>query len=122
MKAGRSRNIFGEVAEEQSDERSDVNEKWFVYILECRTKDLYVGIAKDVDKRIKLHNKGLACRYTKFRKPVVLLYIEECDNYNHARKRESEVKKFSRAKKITLVENSKTSHPTGVRGPQAFPD
>ena len=66
--------------------------KWFVYILECRTKEFYVGIAKDVAKKVHLHNKGWACRYTKFRKPVVLLYTEECSNYNHARKRESEIK------------------------------
>ena len=87
--------------EERSDERSMEGE-WFLYIIECRTGELYVGIAKDVNKRVEEHNKGQACRYTKFRNPVKLIYFEFCGEYTIARKREGEVKKFSRAKKLVL--------------------
>ena len=79
---------------------------WFLYIVECRTKDLYVGIAQDVNKRLNLHNKGQACRYTKFRRPVVLVYEERCGDYAKARKREKEVKAFSREKKLALKDLS----------------
>lgn len=79
---------------------------WFLYIVECRTKDLYVGIAEDVTKRIEQHNQGRACRYTKFRRPVVLMYQEFCGTYNDARKREKQVKKFSRSKKLALKDLS----------------
>ena len=93
--------------EEYSAERSmDAGRDWFLYIVECRTKDLYVGIAKDVAKRIGLHNQGNACRYTKFRRPVALIYQELCGSYELARKREREVKKFSRAKKLALKDLS----------------
>jgi putative endonuclease len=79
--------------------------EWFLYIIECRTKELYVGIAEDVQKRLEQHNKRRACRYTKFRAPVRLVYSEYCGNYASARKREREVKKFSRAKKLSLTQD-----------------
>ena len=81
------------------------DESWFLYIAECKNKTLYVGIAKNVDKRIKDHNTTNKCRYTRFRKPLILRYKELCFNYNTARKRELEVKKFSRKKKLELIDS-----------------
>ena len=80
-----------------------MNDKWYLYIARCRDSSLYVGITKDVERRIKEHNTTKKCRYTKFRKPVVLIHSEECGNYSMARKREAEVKKFSRKKKLALI-------------------
>ena len=80
-------------------------QEWFLYIAQCRTSELYVGIAKDVQKRVERHNKGRACRYTKFRTPVKLIYSEYCGEYASAREREREVKKFSRAKKLALLKD-----------------
>ena len=81
--------------------------EWFVYIAECRDKTLYVGIAKNINKRIKDHNTTNKCRYTRFRKPLRLAYNELCQNYNTARKRESEIKKFSRKNKLVLINCSR---------------
>jgi len=78
-------------------------EQWYLYIAECRDKTLYVGIAKDVARRIKEHNTESRCRYTRYRKPVRLVYQELCVDYGAARERESEVKKFSRKKKLGLM-------------------
>jgi putative endonuclease len=82
-----------------------VNKKWYLYIARCRDQTLYVGIAKDVLKRIKEHNTTNRCRYTRFRKPITLVYKEPCENYGIARKREAEIKKWRRQKKIALIEN-----------------
>lgn len=76
---------------------------WYLYIAECRDKTLYVGISQDVDRRIKKHNTTNKCRYTRFRKPLKLIYKEVCSNYNAVRKREFQVKKFSRKKKLALL-------------------
>ena len=84
-------------------DKSIYSEPWVLYIAECRDKTFYVGVARDVEKRIKEHNVTNRCRYTRFRKPVILLHKESCANYNSARKREREVKRFSRKKKIELV-------------------
>ncbi len=78
---------------------------WFVYIAECGDKTLYVGIAIDVDKRIKVHNTTNRCRYTQFRKPIKLVYKEICSNHNQAWKREREIKSFPRNKKLDLINN-----------------
>jgi len=85
--------------------------KWNVYIIECRTKDLYVGVAQDVSKRVALHNQGIACRYTKFRRSVLLKYYESVESYAMARQRERQIKKYSRAKKIVLMEQIKDLSP-----------
>jgi len=76
---------------------------WFVYIIQCRDRTLYAGVAKDVNKRVKEHNTTNRCRYTRSRKPVVLMYQESCENYNKARKREAQIKKFDRKKKLDLI-------------------
>jgi putative endonuclease len=79
------------------------NKPWYLYIAQCRDGTLYVGVAKDVNKRIAEHNSTNKCRYTRFRKPLKLFHKEICENYSIARKRESEIKKFSRKKKLALV-------------------
>ena len=76
---------------------------WYVYIVECRTKELYVGTSNNVQARIKKHNQGRACRYTKYRNPVKLLYVERCGEFGQARRREIEIKKFPRGKKLKLI-------------------
>lgn len=76
---------------------------WFVYIIECKDKKLYTGITIDVDKRVGEHNKGLGCRFTKYRWPVKLIYKERCSDKSSARKREIEIKKLRRAEKLEFI-------------------
>ena len=76
---------------------------WKLHIIRCRGGELHVGIALDVAKRVKEHKKGSAGRYTKYRRPVRLIYMEECGNYAEARRIEKEVKRFSREKKLALI-------------------
>ena len=79
------------------------NDPWSVYIAECRDKTLYVGVAKDAEQRMSDHNKTNKCRYTRSRKPIILVYYELCSDYAVARKREAQIKKFSRKKKLELA-------------------
>lgn len=78
---------------------------WYLYIIECKTGEFYTGIAQDVNERVLEHNKGKACRYTRFRTPVKLVYREQCGDYSAARKREKQVKDFSKSKKLKLIED-----------------
>ena len=82
---------------------------WFVYIAKCKDSTLYVGVAKDVNRRINEHNSTSKCRYTRFRKPLTLVHKEHCENYNIARKREIEIKRFSRKKKLELLSKDLSS-------------
>ena len=84
-------------------DKSIYNIPWYVYIAKCSDNTLYTGIALNVAERICEHNTTSKCRYTRNRKPIVLLYQEACKNYNLARKREAQIKGFSRSKKLALI-------------------
>ncbi len=79
---------------------------WSVYLLECSDKTFYVGISTDVDKRLANHNAGLGAKYTRGRLPVVCVWREEATSESAARKREYELKQWSRAQKKALIEAS----------------
>ena len=80
---------------------------YFVYILECSDKSLYTGITKDITKRLDEHNnKDSGAKYTKARRPVKLLYQESSLDRSSASKREYEIKKLSRLKKLHLIKSS----------------
>jgi predicted GIY-YIG superfamily endonuclease len=76
---------------------------WF-YILRLRSGTLYLGATKNIEERYKAHLKGKACRTTKLDPPVVLVYSEEFPTFAEARKREAQIKRWTRAKKEALVE------------------
>jgi len=78
---------------------------WFVYIVRCADDSLYTGISKDVARRIQEHNEGdkLAAKYTRARRPVVLVYQETCVSRSAATKREIEIKQLSREDKNILL-------------------
>lgn len=77
---------------------------YFVYILECRDRSLYTGITKDITKRLDEHNtKTSGAKYTKARRPVKVVYQEPSVNRSTASKREYEIKKLTRLKKLELV-------------------
>lgn len=77
---------------------------YYVYLIICRDQTFYIGYTNDLDKRIKVHNKGLGAKYTRGRTPVKLLYYEVYDDKSKALKREIALKKLSRKQKEKLIE------------------
>ena len=77
-------------------------DKHFVYIVQCKDHSLYTGYARDVEALIKQHNLGKGAKYTKARRPVVLVYQEMYDTKSEALKREYEIKQLSRKQKLAL--------------------
>ena len=75
----------------------------FVYMVECADKTLYTGWTTDVERRLKAHNAGRGAKYTRERGPVRLVYIEEVADRRAAMKRELEIKRMRRAKKLQLI-------------------
>lgn len=77
---------------------------YFVYIVACSDATLYTGIAKNVAQRIEEHNTSpKGAKYTRARRPVTLVHIEEFSDRSSASKREYEIKKMPRQKKLQLV-------------------
>lgn len=77
-----------------------------MYILRCADRTLYCGFTKDVEQRLAQHNEGkYGAKYTRSRRPVELVYVEEFETESAARKREYAVKKMTRAEKLRLISN-----------------
>ncbi len=75
----------------------------YIYIVECADGSLYTGWAVDVERRVKVHNAGRGARYTRVHGPVKLVYAEEQPDRVTAMKRELEIKRWPREKKLKLI-------------------
>ena len=80
----------------------------YTYIVKCSDGSLYTGWTNNLEKRIKDHNAGRGAKYTKARRPAVLVYKEEFPTKQEAMKREWEIKRLSRKEKLSMIENSKS--------------
>ncbi len=81
--------------------------RWHVYLVRCRDGSLYAGITTDLARRLIEHNSGSGAKYTRSRRPVELVWAEAKRNESYARKREAEIKKMSRAEKISLLDKKR---------------
>jgi putative endonuclease len=89
--------------EEQSSPARAAGAVWSLYILQCRDGSLYTGVTIDVDRRLREHQQGTASRYTRTRRPLVLVYREECGSRSQALSRECAVKALNRQRKNELI-------------------
>jgi len=76
-----------------------------MYILKCADDSYYTGSTKDLKLRLEQHQNGEGANYTKKHLPVQLVYFEEFDRIDHAFEREHQVKRWSRKKKVALINN-----------------
>ena len=75
---------------------------WTCYLLQCADNTLYCGITNDLEKRLAAHNAGAGAKYTRSRLPVKLAYAETCADKSAALKREYEIKRMGRKRKLAL--------------------
>lgn len=80
-----------------------------VYFLQLHSGMLYVGTSVDLEQRLDDHVAGRACRTTALDQPIALLRVEFCETFAEARKREAQLKSWSRAKKIALIKGDHSS-------------
>ena len=85
--------------------QSMTNKKYYVYILSSeRNGTLYVGVTNDLKRRIYEHKNNLIKGFTEKYNIHNLVYYEETNDINVAIEREKQIKKWSRKKKISLIE------------------
>jgi len=75
---------------------------WF-YILRLKSGSLYPGATADLRQRYEEHRTKRAGRTTTLDPPISLVYSEEYETFSEARRREAQVKRWSRAKKEALI-------------------
>jgi putative endonuclease len=83
--------------------------QFYVYILANRSRTLYVGVTNDIVRRVLHHRAGVGSRFTDRYAITRLVHVEITNIPRDAIAREKQIKGWSRAKKVTLIE---TANPT----------
>lgn len=79
---------------------------WTVYMVRCRTGELYTGCTTDLERRVEEHNSGSGARFTRSRLPVTLVYTEDAGDRSAALRRESAIKAMTKREKLELLSHS----------------
>ena len=79
---------------------------WYLYIAKCGDESLYTGITTNVMRRIKEHNTDnkLGAKSLRGKRPVKPVYTEMHPTQFEARKREAEIKLWTREDKLKFIE------------------
>lgn len=77
--------------------------RWFVYIALCADETIYVGIARDVVRRLEAHNAGRGARYTRGRGPLRVLATRRCPTKGDALRLEMALKRLPRVEKEAVA-------------------
>jgi putative endonuclease len=77
--------------------------KWYVYIVRCKDKSYYTGLTWQPDNRWTQHLSGSGAKYTMQHKPEKVVYLEKYEDLELARKREKQIKGWTRKKKEKLI-------------------
>jgi predicted GIY-YIG superfamily endonuclease len=77
----------------------------FVYILVCNDGSLYVGSSSDLGNRLKEHESVRGAKFTRDHPGQRLVYFEGPLPEIAAVRRERQLKRWTRAKKLALIRN-----------------
>jgi putative endonuclease len=76
----------------------------WVYIMSSQSRCLYIGVTSDLHGRVWEHKSSVYEGFSKKYKTHLLVYQEFFDDIEAAIAREKQLKGWSRAKKIALIE------------------
>lgn len=76
---------------------------WFIYIIECQDGTFYTGCTWKIPNRMDQHISRLGSKYTRQHGFKKLVYFEEWNDINDARRREKQIKDWSQEKKRKLI-------------------
>ena len=79
--------------------------QYYVYIMTNATRTLYIGVTNDLLKRVYEHKGKLTGGFTKKYNVTWLAYYEVTTDVYTALTREKQLKKWSRGKKVALIES-----------------
>jgi putative endonuclease len=86
---------------------SSMDRRYFVYILASRRNGtLYIGMTNDLGRRVWEHREGVIAGFTKKYGVKLLVHYEVFENVWDAIHRETRLKKWKRAWKINLIQQT----------------
>src|SRR6266446_5497609 len=78
--------------------------RYYVYIVACKSRVIYVGMTGFLMARVLRHRAGEGSEFTRKYRVHRLVYFESFQNAGNAIARETEIKKWRREKKVALIE------------------
>ena len=76
-----------------------------IYIVTNRNHSvLYIGVTNRLSRRVWEHREGIGAGFAADYRCKKLIYYEHCRDIRDALARESQLKKWSRAKKVALID------------------
>ena len=76
---------------------------YYVYIMASRSLTLYIGFTSALEVRVRQHKNDSYDGFSKTYQCHRLVHVERYDDVQRAIAREKQLKRWSRAKKITLI-------------------
>ena len=76
---------------------------YYVYMVRCSDGSLYTGYTDNLYRRMAAHNCGEGAKYTRSRRPTVLVYASRCESKSEAMSKEWHIKRLSRAEKMSML-------------------
>jgi putative endonuclease len=80
--------------------------EYYFYIMTNATRTLYIGGTNNLYRRVYKHKEKLVPGFTKRYNIDYLVYVESTNDVIAAITREKQIKGWTRAKKISLIESS----------------
>ena len=80
---------------------------FYFYLFRCKDGTLYAGSTKDLKARELAHNQGKGAKYTHSRGGGKIVYFERFKTWGETLKREAQIKKWPRVKKLELIKSKK---------------
>lgn len=79
--------------------------RWFAYMMASESGTLYTGFANNLERRVLEHKSGEAEGFSSKYGCTRLVWYQAFDEVSRAIAREKEIKGWTRAKKIALIES-----------------
>ena len=79
---------------------------YYVYIMTNKSGTLYTGVTNDLERRVYEHRNGVVKGFTSKYRITRLVHYDSTNDIAVAIAREKQIKSWSRAKKIALIESS----------------
>ena len=81
------------------------NRTYYVYILTNLSRTLYLGVTNSLERRMHEHRTKSVPGFSKEYNVTMLVYYESFERPGDAIDREKQIKRWSRVKKVALIES-----------------
>lgn len=79
---------------------------YYLYCVICSDETIYTGTTNNVVKRIKTHNAGKGAKYTRYRRPVQLIFVQSWASKSQALRAEYAFKQLTRQQKQAYIKQN----------------